>query len=80
MSAPQTEAEVRAQLAAAIAGTSTKHNDECSMWHHQGGDYDRDCEACIHACMHARMHLAAVDQGLAGTVIDATLGTELEER
>lgn len=32
-----------------------QHIPGCNMWHHQGGDYDRDCPAC--------MTLAAQDQG-----------------
>lgn len=32
------------------------HIDGCDMWHHQGGDYDRDCPAC--------MDLAADDEAL----------------
>lgn len=27
-----------------------EHVDGCSMWHHQGGDYDRDCPACMALC------------------------------
>lgn len=33
----------------------TEHIPGCQMWHHQGGDYDRDCPAC--------MALAAAEQG-----------------
>jgi hypothetical protein len=24
-----------------------EHISGCTMWHHQGGDYDRDCPACM---------------------------------
>ncbi|QFP94696.1 hypothetical protein I5G59_gp76 [Mycobacterium phage LilMcDreamy] len=29
------------------ATPDAEHIDGCSMWHHQGGDYDRDCPACM---------------------------------
>jgi len=35
--------------------TTFFHDPGCSCWHHQGGDYDRDCAAC--------MALAAIEQG-----------------
>lgn len=31
-----------------------EHDDGCSMWHHQGGDYDRDCAACMALCAEAQ--------------------------
>lgn len=56
MSAP-TPSQVQAAYEASVRATTVPHIEGCSMWHHQGGDYDRDCPSC--------MDLATVDQLLA---------------
>lgn len=52
----QYQAALAAQ-AACLRAATVPHIEGCAMWHHQGGDYDRDCASC--------MDLAAVDQYLA---------------
>jgi hypothetical protein len=56
VSAPS-EAQAQAAMEANLRVATVPHIEGCSMWHHQGGDYDRDCATC--------MDLATVDQYLA---------------